>query len=192
MKRERAHRLLIAALLFGAAGCIFEPREAQPPTGGDDTCWIIPNTPTDVFSNLACGLKSAGNSSYERSIGQDFVYIPLPGYDGPGNFEGWNVDVELEFIEKLKSDYQGERTVKFGDESGRWDQQDIETSRASFLGEYRITLYRGDGSDPEVYAGKAEFLVLRGSTGWVLEKWEDYDVVGTFPTSANLRGSYRQ
>jgi hypothetical protein len=192
MKRSAIYVLIVCLLAGQGAGCIFEPREAEKPEGGDDTCWIPPSSPTDVFSNLGCGLESAGNSSYERSLDPDFVFVPRPGYDGPGEFDEWDVAQELDFVSKLKGDYQVERSIRFGDDEGRFERRDVATSIATYWGEYRITLDRGDGSDPEIYAGKAELLVVRGTKGWVLKKWEDYDIVGSYPTSANIRGSYQQ
>lgn len=192
MKRCITYGLIAALLAMSTAGCIFDPREAEAPEGEDDTCWIPPNSPTDVFSNIDCGLESAGNSSYERSLDPDFVFIPRIGYEGPGNFEEWDFDQEMDFVTKLKGDYQGERSIRFGDEEGKFERQDEETNIATFWGEYRITLDTGTGSDPDIYAGKAEFQIVRGTKGWVLKKWEDYDIVGSYPTSANIRGSYQQ
>ena len=192
MKRFITYGLIIALLAASSAGCIFEPREADDPAGEDDTCWIPPNAPTDVFSNLNCGLESAGNSSYERSLDPDFTFKPRPGYDGPGDFEAWDLDQEMDFVTKLKGDYQGERSIRFGDEEGKFENSDVTTNSATYWGEYRITLTRTPGGDPEIYAGKAELQVVRGTLGWVLKKWEDYDIVGSYPTSANIRGSYQQ
>jgi hypothetical protein len=192
MKRCVAFVVIIWLLGGLSAGCIFDPREAERPAGEDDTCWIPPNAPTDVFSNLDCGLESAGNSSYERSLEPDFVFIPRPGYDGPGDFEGWDFSQEMDFITKLKGDYQGERSIRFGDEEGKFERKDIATSVATYWGEYMITLDRGDGSEPDIFAGKAEFQIVRGTKGWVIKKWEDYDIIGSYPTSANIRGSYQQ
>ncbi|HUV36225.1 MAG TPA: hypothetical protein VMX58_04715 [Patescibacteria group bacterium] len=192
MNRYITYALIISLLAMCQAGCIFDPREAEDPAGEDDTCWIPPNAPTDVFSNLDCGLGSAGNSSYERSLDPDFVFIPRPGYDGPGNFEEWDFTQEMDFVTKLKGDYQGERSIRFGDAEGRFERWDVATSDATYWGEYRITLDSGTGTDPDIFAGKAEFHIVRGTKGWVIKKWEDYDVVDSFPTSANIRGSYQQ
>ena len=192
MKRFIAYAVMIGMIAMSAPGCLFDPREAEDPSGEDDTCWIPPNSPTDVFSNLNCGFESAGNSSYERSLDPDFSFKPVIGYDGPGNFENWDFEQEMDFVTKVKGDYQGERTIRFGDEEGKFDKSDVATNIATYWGEYRITLYRGDGSDPDIYAGKAEFQVVRGTKGWVLKKWDDYDIVGSYPVSANIRGSYQE
>ena len=192
MKRFITYGLIAALVAASSAGCIFEPREADDPAGEDDTCWIPPNAPTDVFSNVNCGLESAGNSSYERSLEADFAFIPRPGYDGPGNFEAWDFDQEMDFVTKLKGDYPGERSIRFGDEDGKFENKDVTTNSATYWGEYRITLTRTPDGEPEIYAGRAEFQIVRGTQGWVLKKWEDYDIIGSYPTSANIRGSYQQ
>ncbi len=192
MKRIITYGIAALLLAAGAAGCIFDPREAEDPSGEDDTCWITPNAPRDVFNNLNCGFKSAGNSSYERALDPGFAFMPRPGYDGPGNFEQWDIMQEMEFVTNLKGDYQGERSIRFGDEEGKFERKDEETNIATYWGEYRITLEVGGGSEPEIYAGEAEFQIVRGTKGWVLKKWVDYGVIGSYPTSANIRGSYQQ
>lgn len=192
MKGRNLAASVLVVVLFAAGGCLFEPRTAEKPSGGDDACWIVPNTPTDVFLNLNCGLASAGNSSYDRSVSSEFTFIPRPGYDGPGNFEEWDKDEELDVITRIKGDYQGERSMQFGKEDGTWEDKNIEVQKAWYKGPYYIRLNRGDGSDEEIFAGKAIFYVEQTTKGWVLAKWEDIDIIGSYPTSANIRGASQE
>ena len=193
MKRSAIIAILLAALLAGG-GCLFEPRQAQPPlddTGGD---WIVPKTPKDVFHNLATGLAAAGNSNYERSLADEFTFIPrdqdrLQFPDG--TFDAWTAAVELDVVTRIKGDYQGERIAQFGDENGQFEKEDVQVGWAEYEGQYSWTLDRGDGSEPEVYSGIARFFIEEGTSGWVLVKWEDIDVIGSYPTSGNLRGTFR-
>lgn len=191
MKRLVIYGVITIMLVAGTAGCLFEPREAEDPAGEEETCWITPLSTTDVFNNLDCGFESVGNSSYERALHPEFTFAPRLGYDGPGDFTDWDVTQEMDFLTNLKGDYQGERSIRFGDEQGQFESVDEETNEATYIGEYRITLEVA-GSDPDIYAGKAEFVVERGTKGWVLRKWTDTDIVGSFPSSANLRGAYQQ
>ena len=180
--------ILLSALL---AGCLFDPRDPDEPGVGGDECWIVPNSPKDVFSNLDCGLVSAGNSSYDRSLADDFTFIPKPGDEGAGSFDDWGKQQELDVLNRLKSEFQGERTARFGDDEGIFEKENVSVGRAEYQGRYLITLDPGDGTGPQVYGGKAIFIIVETSTGWVLQSWEDYDVLESYPTSGILRGAYQ-
>jgi hypothetical protein len=186
--------LMILAILVASAGCIFEPREPESPQSDDEGTWIVPKGPKDVFRNLASGLEAAGNSNYERSLAETFTFIPrdqdrlqFPA----GTFDNWTKAVEMDVLNRIKSDYQGTRTAQYGDENGNFPKEDIQVGLAEFEGPYQWTIDRGDGSDPEVYAGTARFFLEQGTSGWVLVRWEDVDVIESYPTSGNLRGTYR-
>jgi hypothetical protein len=108
-----------------------------------------------------------------------------------GTFDAWTRGVELDVISRIKGDYQGSRVSQFGDENGQFEFEDVQVGWAEYEGLYRWTLDRGDGSEPEVYSGTARFYIQEGTSGWVLVKWEDRDVVESYPTSGNLRGTFR-
>jgi hypothetical protein len=186
--------IAILALTLGAQGCIFSPRDPDPPSSGEEDTWIVPNTPKDVFLNLASGFASSKNSNYERSLDGTFQFEPRLEDEatlGQEVFENWTKDVELQWLTRVKGEYPGTRSVQFGDENGQFPIEDIQTNRATFEGPYRIDVDLGDGGGSETYAGIARFVVINGSTGWVLTMWEDLDVNGNFPTSGYLRGTLR-
>ena len=186
--------LTALTLIAAAGGCVFEPRDAEPPDTGDEATWITPNQPKDVFLNIMSGLEADANSNYERSLDETFTFIPLPEVVaalGSEVFEGWNKEVEMEMLTRLKSIFLGERAIEFGDEDMVFEREDVEVGYAEFEGEYVMTLDPGDGSEAEVYAGKAIFYLTKGTQGWILTKWEDIDVSGSFPTSGFLRGTLR-
>ena len=195
MRVIRALIILLPALL--AAGCIFEPREAEPPGTGDEATWITPNLPKDVFVNLTTGLAADANSNYERSLGQNFTFVPTPevvSQLGSEVFDGWDKEVEMEFLTRLKGIFLGERAIQFGDENMVFDREDIDVPApgfAEFEGEYLMTLDPGDGSPVEYYGGRAVFYLEKQTQGWMLIKWEDIDVSGSYPTSGHLRGTLR-
>jgi hypothetical protein len=197
MTAKKALIILLPLLLATTGGCLFEPREAESPGSSDEGTWITPNLPKDVFVNLTTGLAAGANSNYERSLDQGFTFIPLPedvAALGSGVFEGWNKEIEMEFLTRLKGIFLGERAIQFGDENMVFDREDIDSPApglAEFEGEYVITLDPGDGSDVETYAGRAVFYLEKKTQGWMLTKWEDIDVSGSFPTSGYLRGTLR-
>lgn len=193
MKRSAVIAIVLASLL-AAGGCLFEPREAEPPLDESEGDWVVPKTPKDVFLNLVTGLASPGNSNYERSLADEFSFTPRDQDRSnfpDGTFDDWVKGVEMDILTRMKGDYQGERTAQYGDENGQFEREDVQVGWAEYEGQYRWTLDPGDGSEPEIYAGTAVFYLEEGTSGWILVRWEDIDVIGSYPTSGNLRGTFR-
>ena len=193
MKRAAIIALILSAVLAGG-GCLFEPRQALPPLDEGEGDWVVPKTPKDVFLNLVTGLSSVGTSNYERSLADEFTFVPRDQdrlQFPEGTFDGWTKLVEMDILTRIKGDYQGERIATYGDENGNFPKEDIQVGWAEFEGPYRWALDRGDGTDPEIYSGTARFFLEEGTSGWVIVKWEDVDVIESYPTSGNLRGTFR-
>jgi len=192
-----AKKIIVLILLIGfigTAGCIFDPREAEEPESDGGGTWITPGQPKDVLANITSGLAAAANSNYERSLHDDFTFIPRPedrSNLGDEVFDGWNKEVEMAFLTRLKGIYLGERLIQFGDENMVFEREDVSVGRAEFEGDYVMTLDLGDGSDPEIYEGRAIFIIVEANQGWMLLSWEDVDVIGSNPTSGYLRGTLR-
>jgi hypothetical protein len=194
MKGRREIGILVLLLIAFSSGCLFDPRDPEEPGSGEEDCWVVPNSEKDVFQNLECGLQSTGNSSYERILHPEFTFVPRLEDAvalGPEVFEGWDKDIELDVITRLKGDYQGERSVHFGDENGVFDRESVEVGWAEFEGPYMFVLDLGDGSPPDTLSGKAIFFVEKLTQGWQLKRWEDIDINGNYSTSGYLRGSLR-
>ncbi len=197
MKRMKGFDKLRAVVLAGLVvfqSCgILEPREAQAPETTQETQWVVPNTPKDVFLNLKSGFASTKDSNYDRSLDPTFTFVPLAqdvNLCPPGAFDNWTKDVELQVLRRIKGDFPASRAIQFGTGADMlFTKQNIEGRNAYFEGEYVITLNAGSG--PQTYAGIARFTVYQGTLGWVLTKWEDIDIKGTDPTAGFLRGSMR-
>ncbi|MBU8922359.1 MAG: hypothetical protein KOO63_11135 [Bacteroidales bacterium] len=188
MKTKTIFLMIVMALAINA-GCLFSPRDAEEP-GEDTDPWTVPLVPKDVFINLSSGFRASANSNYERSLGDEFEFIARP-VDWP-DFVAWSKDDEITFLDRLKGDYLGERTIRFGDEFGIFtDKQDIGTD-VWYEGEYLITLDPGDGADPDIFAGIARFYLVKGSVGWVMIGWDDLDVSSDeYPTATFLRKTFQ-
>ncbi len=181
-------------ILVSSQGCLFDPRDSEPPETGEVDTWIVPNTPKDVFLNLASGWVSAKNSNYERSLDPEFRFYPRPEdealFGNPQLFADWTKEVEIAWLTRVKEEYPGARTIQFGDADGVFAYEVVEVGRATYEGQYLMTVDPGDGN-VETYAGIARFIVVQGTLGWVLTEWRDLDVNGSFPTSGYLRGVLR-
>lgn len=193
MKRHfPAPAIMCLALVLG--GCLFTPRDPDSPEDDQAGGWIVPRSPKDVFLNLASGLAAAGNSNYERSLAEDFTFIPLDQDElqfPDGTFDDWTKTVEMDVLERIKGDFQAGRSAQFGDETGAFPREDVQVGWAEFEGPYRWTLDPGDGSEPEVYSATARFYLREGTAGWIIEKWEEIEVIESYPTGGNLRGTFR-
>ena len=174
---------LVSAAL-AAAGCIFEPREADEPLSEGDP-WIVPILPKDIFYNIQTGFSSAANSNYERSLAETFTFIARP-QDWP-DAPAWGKTEELDFLTRVKGEYVAAREIRFGDENTVFERENVEVGRAEYEGLYVITLDPGGGAPVEPYAGKAIFIVEKGATGWALVSWEDVDIYEAYSTSTYLR-----
>lgn len=182
------HWCMVAGLVL-ATGCLFEPREADNPDSG--STWIKPDFPNKVFSNLESGLEDLSGGNYERSIGQTFTFIPLPGdlaQLGEGAYANWNAQVEISVLQKLLGE-ASKIEVAFTGLKGVNQQGDLSQWEASY--ELKVTPI-SNPSEPEIYKGKARFDFLNGSKGYELVKWEDLEAVLGFPTWGYYRGILRQ
>ncbi|MFO7914746.1 MAG: hypothetical protein R6U43_03540 [Candidatus Krumholzibacteriales bacterium] len=184
---KRAAIVWIIILAAAAAGCIFEPRDPVEPGGGEEDTWVAVEEPTDVFVNLSSGFAELANSNYERSLSDDFLFVPTAQVENqfPGEFQDWGKEKELDFLNKIKSDYAEARSIRFGDENGDFDQVNLEGDEPWVEGEYLITL-EGEPS----YAGIARFTFIRsGQPKWTLKEWKDIDFASEeYSTSGRLRG----
>ena len=98
-------------ILVSSQGCLFDPRDSEPPETGEVDTWIVPNTPKDVFLNLASGWVSAKNSNYERSLDPEFRFYPRPEdealFGNPQLFADWTKEVEIAWLTRVKRGVPG-------------------------------------------------------------------------------------
>jgi hypothetical protein len=193
LRRRFIGGMLILAVV-ACSGCLFEPRTAERPSGQDEYPWIVPNSPKDVFLNLASGLASNADSNYDRSLDASFTFIPTDQDAtnlGADKFADWTKAVELEWLRRVKTGYVGARSVQFGDENGNFTLEDVEVGRAIYEGNYEIKLKPAASAPEEIYAGIARFTLVYVSQGWVITEWRDLEASGEHPTSGYLRGTLR-
>jgi hypothetical protein len=188
LMRKRILWLVFAAgLQLLVAGCgIFDTRQAETP-GSGTTPWVVPDLPEKVFSNLINGLKDLTGANYEKSLGDAFVFIPLPAdVDklGPCPFEGWVKSVEVSTTDAFLTEASAV-AVSFVRTIIR-DEADFVDYRVSY--ELTITYKRG-GS--ETFKGVAQFDMQRLGQGWQLIRWTDQEGVEGFATWGYLRGETR-
>ena len=170
-------------------GCIFDTRNPEPP-GGAGSTWVVPNLPTQVFTNMRNGLEDLSGVNYKRSIQDIFTFVPLPeDLSNPtliGAFDNWTADVEKEVIDKLLADASN-IDVSFNNIEQTLDR----TPFAYFHVDYSLR-WIDTSSDTTFYKAKAEFRMQDGSKGWQLIYWQDIERVSGFASWGFLRGTLRQ
>lgn len=179
--------LAAALLIVTTVGCsIFEPRQAEPP-GSEGTPFIPPDVPSLVFSNMKSGLEDLTGVNYEKSLGDEFTFIPLPKDAGqfPGAFDNWTKAVEMEVTNKILADATLLLVAYINPEQIR-DEADF----ADFRAPYELTLTYSSG-DTEVFKGVAQFDMQRLGGNWHLIRWTDQEGIEGFATWGYLRGTTR-
>ncbi len=177
--------LLISAL--GLNGCLFDPREPEPP-GGGGTDFEPPDDAYGVVANMEKGFGTAENTGYDEAIAENFIFIPsqraISDYSGIFSSD-WGREREMGFLNSLKS-VTGSRTLDFPEE-GSWDEENAGATEAELRGEYTITVTE-DG-ETVTYEGDA-ILYFNNTSGqyWQMIRWED--ITENLNSSGHLRGLY--
>jgi len=173
-----------------ASGCIFDPRDAEPPGTGPGSTWVVPNLPSNVFTNMRNGLEDLSGVNYKRSIQDVYMFIPLPeDASNPtlaGAFDNWTADVEKDVLDRLLADAT-DIEVSFTNIQQTFDR----TPFAYFNLDYELRVI-DTVTDTTFYKGKAEFRMQDGSKGWQLIRWQDIERVAGFASWGFLRGTLRQ
>lgn len=95
----RAALLLLWALSLG--GCLFAPRDAEPPQTGDIVRYLEQLSPADAWDNLQTSAEASHSPGWEAAISQlSFRYFPDSAAENqyPGAFADWGRDKEIAFI----------------------------------------------------------------------------------------------
>lgn len=180
--------LVVAIVIVTTTGCsIFEPREAEIP-GSSGTPFIAPDVPSLVFSNMKSGLEDLTGVNYEKSLGDEFTFIPLPSdVDklGPEVFQDWTKEVEMEVTTRVLADASLLLVSYINPEQIR-DEADF----ADFRAPYELTVTYSSGLT-EVFKGVAQFDMQRLGGNWHLIRWTDQEGVEGYATWGYLRGTTR-
>jgi hypothetical protein len=100
-------RLGPAALLLAGAvllsGCLFSPRDPEPPGTGVQIDYLPKSSPANVWANIQKSLEASHAPGWADNISQiEFRYIPddeaLDSFPA-GTFDGWDRAREISFIE---------------------------------------------------------------------------------------------
>ena len=192
MKISTKGSFLAIILLVPAAGCLFQPREAEPP-GVVNVDYLPRQDPLSVLSNLETAFTHLHASGYQDQIADDFTYEPdsdtqasYPNVD----WASWNRDMEVAFI-----------TNFFNTVSAITANMTAETIQPQWSGDeahlryvYAMTVSEAGGETP--YRGQVTLDFRLDGTYWKLYRWydeaggRDPDTQAVLPTLGQRRGAF--
>ncbi|MDO9693967.1 MAG: hypothetical protein Q7W56_04500 [Candidatus Latescibacteria bacterium] len=184
--------MILSLGLVPALGCLFEPRDAEPPTGGSIT-YLDQSSPENVLANLETAFQNQDAAGYERQIASDFVYEPdgdtqasYPDVD----WSTWNRDTEIAFIQNFFNNVDGIAANL----NAEVIQEGVEGTTAEFIEIYAATVTESGGEVP--YRARATFNFRIDGTFWVLARWfdeqgeQDPETQNSLPTLGQRRGAF--
>jgi hypothetical protein len=194
MKRRINQAVLTWAIAVTISGCLFDTRDAEPPTdGGGGGCSAIAlDVSNAVFEAMTCALESEQDAAYERVISQRFVFSPTQDdsldqtFAGTAVYDGWNKTVEMDVFGLMLSDAQT-LAVEF--------TPSILINQTTFVRyrvEYLLTVVNvSTPGDTTVYGGVAQFDVRNEGGNWRLTFWDEIETVPNLHTWGFLKGILR-
>ncbi|MBE0565895.1 MAG: hypothetical protein IH621_08070 [Krumholzibacteria bacterium] len=90
----------LAALAL-CAGCIFDPRDPEPPSTASPVPYLPQTSSANVWANLERSLEAGHAPGWENNVNPDvFIYLPDSEAETlfPGAFAGWDRAREVAFI----------------------------------------------------------------------------------------------
>ena len=165
--------LVIATIML--SGCLFEPREPEPPGTGVTIEYLPRSSPVNVWTNLEKSLFATHAPGWEDNISQDeFRYIPddeARDQFPPNTFVGWDRPREVIFINNFyNSDVKiiakmSEDGYIFPPAAG--NEMTIEDIV------YDLTVTNNiDGSSVR-YRGKCDVIFRLEGNFWYIYEWRD-------------------
>jgi hypothetical protein len=165
--------VLLVGLLPGAAGCLFTPRQAEPPVAGDVVSYNPQTSARNVWDNVELALNSTDPGGWDQNLSPDFRYFPdtetestYPSID----WANWDKTAEMSFIQAwfgssitVLSDMVlpgSENTNDPSGDSGEWDLIYYIRVTDEFGGETR-------------YSGRALIGFQLEGNFWYISYWRD-------------------
>ena len=187
--------LLLSVLVL--AGCIFNPRDPEPPSVGSVVSYNPRNSPRNVWENLQISLQNNDSFGWEENTSADFIYIPDTGAANqfPGVFTGWNYEREKSFINNFYSTPGVSNLAKMrNDDFNVPEPSGTEVVWEGVIYYVRVT-DTNDGSEIRYRASAMITFRLEGNF-WYIYRWEDQtgesdpDSGQILPTLGVLRGTF--
>ena len=190
--------VLLAACfpLLLSAGCIFNPRDPEPPSVGTTVSYNPRNSPRNVWENLQISLQHNDSFGWEENTSVDFIYFPdtEAANQFPGVFDGWDYEREKSFINNFYATGVTNQAKMRNDEFNVPEPSGTEVVWEGVIYYVRVT-DPNDGSEIRYRASAIITFRLEGNF-WYIYRWEDQtgesdpDSGQILPTLGVLRGTF--
>jgi hypothetical protein len=169
------------ALLF-ASGCIFDTRDPDPPSDGQEIPYENPTEPRIVLSNTKATLELFSSGNYINALLPDFTVTPAPIDEADWQGRTWTVQQEQSATDAILAAARGtipDQTRDAGTGPGGERQEYYEN-----LG-YEIVFTQGAAT--VTYSGKANLYFREDAGIWRIYDWIDLEDGSGHPTWGRLR-----
>jgi len=164
--------LAAAVLALAAGGCLFEPRDAEPPATGQQIDYLPRTAPANVWENCRLSLVNRDVTGWDNAIYETFQYIPdsdtrsaFPAVD----WDNWGRAQEIAFITSLYNNVTAiaadlrDEEISTPEGSGNFAEWDII---------YLVEVTDQTGSVTK-YRGRATLQFELQGSYWYLTYWRD-------------------
>jgi hypothetical protein len=166
--------VLVLALGLICSGCLFQPREPNPPSTGASVQYLPKSQPRNVWENLQTSLQNNDSFGWDDNISDDFTYVPdseaeqgAPG----GFFTDWNKEREINFIDNF---YNAGVTNIAQMRNDDFAIPEPSGTQVVWEGVIYYLTSTNDLSGSEIrYSGSAIITFLLEGTEWYIYRWED-------------------
>ena len=196
LSRSALAALCLAGCL-ASGGCLFVPRDAEPPETGNIVRYQEQISPAAAWDNLETSAEATHAPGWENAIHPTtFTYIPDSAAESqfPGVFAGWSREQELAFINRF---YNSGVTISVR-------MRNLEfvvppTSGGESVWEnviYDMTVTSTGGGAPVRYRGSAIITFALEGNFWYITEWRDQqgesdpDTQQLLSTLGVLRGNF--
>jgi len=183
----------VACALLG--GCLFEPRDPEPPTTSSIE-YLPRSSPENVWENCRLALNNKDVGGWDTAIAQDFRYEPdsdtqlaYPGVD----WTNWNKQAELDFI---NSWFGSDVTINASLRDSVINAPDGQGGFAEWEIIYLIEVTDNQTGSTTRYRGSCILNFNLPDSFWYVSYWRDEqgeqapDGTGTLQTMGALRGAF--
>ncbi len=180
-----------------STGCIFEPREPEPPTTGEAIPYLEKSSTANAWANLEKSLEASHAPGWEDNISLDiFIYVPDTDAASqfPGVFDGWGREKEVAFINNF---YNSDVTITAQLlQTGYVVPPDAGTQVAWEDVIYDVTVTENANGSSTRYRGKAIITFRLEGNFWYIYQWRDQqgesdpETNQLLPTMGVLRGTF--
>lgn len=184
--------MILALGLVPTLGCLFEPRDAEPPSGGSIT-YLDQSRPENVLANLETAFQNRDAAGYERQIAAEFSYEPDADTEASypdADWEAWNRETEIAFIQNFFNNVDGiAADLNVEVIQGDWDGT---TANLRYV--YAVAVTESGGQVP--YRASVTLDFRLDGTFWVLTRWfdeqgeQDPGTQNSLPTLGQRRGAF--